>query len=105
MKVPQIKFSKHYKKLPSDADGRFARLLAVHKVSLQHQAEWFLKYDTEAVDGTHYPLPKQGEFLFLLFELENGGLFTTLRRWTCQKEGYYLGKIGCSFEVVVTDTL
>lgn len=101
--MPEIKFSKHYKKLPPDANGKLATLLDVHKIMLQNQTEWLLKYDTEAQDGSFYELPKQGEYLFLLFELENGCLFTTLRRWMPAKDAYYRSLKGKFLKVVITD--
>jgi hypothetical protein len=103
MKYKPIKFSKKYKKLPSDANGRLARLLFVHKINLENQSEWLLKYDTESVDGTHYELPKKGEYLFLLFELTDGTMFTTMRRWTLEKEKYYHTMEDKFLEIVIAD--
>jgi hypothetical protein len=101
----KIKFSKEYRKLPPDANGRLARLLFVHKIKLENQSEWFVKYDTESIDGSHYELPKKGDYLFLLYELTDGTMFTTMRRWTVEKEKYYRSLEGQFLEVVVTNGL
>jgi hypothetical protein len=92
----KIKFSKEYRKLPPDANGRLARLLFVHKIKLENQSEWFVKYDTESIDGSHYELPKKGDYLFLLYELTD---------WTVEKEKYYRSLEGQFLEVVVTNGL
>jgi hypothetical protein len=105
MEYKPIRFSKKYCKLPPNANGRLARLLFIHKINLESQSEWLLKYDTESIDGSHYELPEKGDYLFLLFELTNGTMFTTMRRWTIEKERYYRSLEGQFLEVVVIDGL
>jgi hypothetical protein len=53
------------------------------------------------VNMNHYPLPKKGKYLLLLFECE-GTVFTTLRRSTPEKMNYYHEKRGMDFELVKT---
>ncbi len=100
-KTRTICFSKSYLKLPEDANGRTALLLDVHNILLEYQEPAFLEYDTRARDGTKYELPEKGAFLLLIFELVNGGIFTTMRRWTPKKDKYYRSMRGLGFEVVV----
>jgi hypothetical protein len=49
----------------------------------------------------HYPLPKTGKYLLLLFECE-GTVFTTLRRSLPIKHHYYEKAVGQEFELVKT---
>jgi hypothetical protein len=95
-----IKFSKYYKKLPPDANGKIAWLLFAIEIELGKQVKHFLNYDTEAIDGTSYPLPQEGRYIFLLFLLE-GTIYTTLRRSTPEKLSYYLKEVKKPFMVEV----
>ena len=100
---PTIKFSHRYGKL-LDSQGRpvsVAVLLDVLPVKLEELSKTFLNYDTG--NGT-YQLPQTGEYLLLLFERMSGhagGLFTTLRRRTEEKENFYREQIGKLFDVVI----
>ena len=101
-----IKFAHHYPKL-SAIRGREiitisqARLLQVLTVDLSDLTAEFLDYDTAA--GT-YQLPTKGKYLILIF-LKPGGvdLFTTLRRWTPEKERHYTAKTGEDFYITFTN--
>ena len=96
-----IKFSHPYKKLIGV--GTIARLVHVTEVYLEKVHKSFLHYDTvyfgRGGEEKHYPLPKKGRFILLLFQYENI-LFTTLRRSTANKYDYYKGSVGEMFEIV-----
>jgi hypothetical protein len=99
----KIKFSHNYKKLkfyPNIAPLKDALLLAVFNVRLEKLRKVFLDWDTQ--DGL-YKLPKKGKFILLLFAKDDYNLFTTLRRYTPEKEKYYRSKIGYFFWVDVGD--
>lgn len=100
-----IKFSHPYRKL-QDYQGNVietALLLSVVKIDLENQHPEFLDYDT---DFGLYQLPKKGSYLMLLFLKRSCGepqhLFTTLRRFTPQKEIYYTQQVGKIFKVEIT---
>ena len=94
MKMPEIKFSDDYEKLPVIWQGTQATLIAVvycddiQKLKRSHTA--FIRYDTEyrLTDGS-YPLDfKEG--LILVFIHHNTGVpFTTIRRFYPRKKKYY----------------
>ena len=103
----KIKFSHPYAKLIGEP-GRViktAKLLCVHLINLEDQSPDFLSYDT---DCGHFQLPKQGQYIMLLFEkpcageLAGRNLFTTLRpAWPSRKINYYKSKIGMEFEIIL----
>lgn len=101
MKQPVIKFSHHYPKLGVLAGTNDeARLLDAHPVQLELLSPDFLDYDTAIDGGGYYKLPRKGRYLMLIFARpDNVGLFTTLRRWTPEKERYYREMTGQRFKV------
>ena len=105
--MPKIEFSHEYLKLKYVENGDKALLCGVFKVNLEDLPKLFLDYDTAYADGTgtkHYPLPQKGEYLLLLFLCDSAKepvLFTTLRKWTAEKEEYYKAGVGKPFEVAV----
>jgi hypothetical protein len=100
---PPIKFSKNYKKLPENANGRLAILKLATRILLQHQEAWFIAYDISARDDSVYSLPRKGEYILLVFELSEGGIFTTLRRHTIPKYQYYKRMQDSFFRVVIEE--
>jgi hypothetical protein len=87
-----------------------AILLAVFDSNFEDIGITFKQYDTQYFnedDEFHYELPVTGKCLVLLF-LGNDGvsadgkLFTTIRRWTPEKERYYKSSVNETFEVVFT---
>jgi hypothetical protein len=95
----KIKFSHKYKKL-SLLKGwicESAKLLEVLNVELAELSPEFIDYDTDGI----YPLPKSGRYMMLIFQKEDGNIFTTLRRFTPDKYSYYNGAIGQEFEVEI----
>jgi hypothetical protein len=94
--MPDLKFSHDYYKLPPNWENTKAILLEGIKVKLEQQTEQLLEYDTQIREPPnkahgidHYTLPDKGDYLLLIFQHETGAVFTTLRRWTKQKEEYY----------------
>ena len=96
--MPAIKFSHHYHKMPPAPDpSRLLEVLVANRATL-HSA--FVEYDTAIIGGGNYALP-DGKVLVLLLQAEGGELWTTLRRWTPDKEQYYRGLRGTRLAVVV----
>ena len=111
---PKIKFSHNYSKFPYSIayeKGGKALLLGVEKWDITKLPAKFLDYDTEyfnsldSGDSTsfYYQLPEKGEVLVLFFwdNSDCGGLFTTIRRHTPEKEEYYRALVGIELEVVL----
>lgn len=96
--MPAIKFSHRYHKMPPDPDpSRLIEVLVANRATL-HSA--FVEYDTAIIGGGNYPLPS-GKVLVLLLQAESGELWTTIRRWTPDKEQYYRGLRGMWLAAVV----
>jgi len=102
-----IKFSHIYTKLLDEHNDviESATLIDVRRIDLSTLPQRFKDYDT---DNGLYTLPPKGDYLMLVFlkpyEAEGvcaSNLFTTLRRFTPDKERYYLGAIGEMFLVEV----
>ena len=106
-----IKFSSDYFKLPMIV--KKAKLLLVIKTTRVKLPDCFIHYDSYkfmpfrsmASSSNYYPIPK-GDLLLLLFQAdsrleERFEIFTTLRRWTKDKEQYYRSHIGEWFKVEV----
>lgn len=103
---PEIAFSHHYPKLHNQVR---ARLLKVAVVDVEKLDPAFVHYDTVYIerDGLfpqiekHYPLPASGKVIVLFFV---GNLlipFSTVRRWTPEKERWYTGMTNMVFEVKI----
>lgn len=102
-----LKFSHNYEKLPKDWRGQQAKLLDVVPVKLENLPPALIEFDTritktqQEIDldlrNQHYELPKKGDFLFLLLQMETGrsagALFFTLRRDTPEKRAYYIDQV------------
>jgi hypothetical protein len=101
--MAKIKFSHNYFKLPVIIKP--AVLLAVHRVKLEKLPKDFIDYDTayslgKGAETGYYPLPEKGDYILLLLWGQRG-LFTTLRRWTPDKQAYYEKLEGETIEVVI----
>lgn len=98
---PVIKFSKKFAKIRGVTR---AKLILVQDVKIEHLPAEFIKYDTDG--GMYSRLPKQGDFLMLVFSKGDSreNLFTTLRRSTPEKRSYYRNQIGRDFDVVVEES-
>lgn len=100
----KIKFSHYYPKLPENCDK--ATLIQIFMVKQSEKlSKHFVEYDTKYYDDQdrYYKLPN-GKVLILLFLAVDGTLFTTIRRWTPNKETYYNNNIGHDFKIVVLDS-
>lgn len=104
--MPKIFFSHIYSKLLDSHNDviETAKLIGVFCVNLEDLHPSFLAYDT---DNGKYKLPRKSDFLMLLFlkpfetYVTDLNLFTTLRRYTPQKDTYYRQKVGMDFDIVV----
>jgi hypothetical protein len=101
-----IKFSHHYYK--TFKQNR-AVLLAVVLKERKELSEDFIDYDTRyyvsegqpSLDD-FYPLPA-GKYMVLVFIGEILIPFTTVRRWTPEKEKYYRSGIGKTFGIEIQE--
>ena len=78
-------------------------LLAVFVADTREFCEQFVNFDTLYWDGTGsgmYKLPK-GKVLVLLLKSNCDFVWTTIRRWTPQKETYYRSIVGQQVEIVI----
>ena len=99
--MAKIKFSHDYMKLPEDWDDTEAFLLhmqTAYKAELEKKCPALLKWDTKfRNEEGSYPLP-DGRLIILFFtHLQTGQVFTTMRRWTEEKENYYDRMVGDVF--------
>ena len=109
-----ILFSHDYDKLPVNWEGTKATLVFVDDYRLESQNDCLIEFDTRFRDSNlvqmsshpriykqcHYPLPRKGKNLFLLFKHESGMFFFTQRKWTIDKEQWYEGSIGEDFIMI-----
>jgi hypothetical protein len=97
-----IKFSHRYVKLPFGEEK--AVLLGVEKRKIEELPADFIDYDTEyyreSMTSLYYQLPEKGDFLILFFWAKQ--VFTTIRRWTPEKEKYYRSMVGKTFKIEVS---
>lgn len=106
----KIKFSHEYLKLWGWR-GSSAMLLQVFKVHYKDLSVPFIHYDTGYLAGDpsydlhteYYELPKTDLLVLIFGFIGSKGAFTTIRRWTPEKEKYYRGKVGQDFEIVLTE--
>ncbi len=116
-----IKFSNEHKKLPTGALVNTVKteLIQVLIVDKKDLSERFVRYDTifhtyqeqpnterEQTVENFYPLPKGKLLLLFLFSThpplkDTGNLWTTLRRWTPDKEKYYRHLVGQQINIEV----
>lgn len=105
--IPTIKFSHRYYKMPRIMAG--TRILTITSVNIKDIPEDFKDYDTAygILQGstTFYKLPEKGKVivLFLFSPKERGGVWTTIRRHTPEKEKYYASLIGQEVNIEITE--
>ena len=95
--IKTIKFSHYYKKMPAVLSPTYLK-----GVRLKHYndlTEDFIREDTETVDGSFYDLPKT--HLLILDLWTEGKYWTTVRRWTPEKEKYYRSLVGKEVRIEV----
>ena len=108
----KIKFSHDYEKIPTSDDPRDTILLEVLTVEQKELSSGFVEYDTsyfERLGGElikkNFPLPK-GKVLILILNSPyafKDNLWTTIRRYTPEKEKYYRSIRGQKVEIVIED--
>jgi len=103
----KIKFSHKYYKFPSAYQK--SQLTQVIVIEESEISQTFRMYDTSFRDGIGkegmYPLPRGKLILIILVANEGKGwLWTTIRRWTPEKDRYYRGLVGHVVECEVTET-
>jgi len=108
----KIKFSHDYMKMPHSDDYRETSLMEVLTASTEDLAEGFIEYDTTYYERNgsvlikqNYPLPK-GKVLILILNSPYAFkyvLWTTVRRWTPEKEKYYRSIRGQNVEIVIEE--
>jgi len=105
MKKPKIKFSHDYLKMPEYLPIWNRTILClVHKVHYKDLPSEFIDYDTAyPKDGIleNYKLPKTELLILVLLTPSEGQLWTTIRRWTPEKEKYYRSLIGEDIDIEV----
>ncbi|MCZ7362366.1 MAG: hypothetical protein O8C58_03360 [Candidatus Methanoperedens sp.] len=83
-----IKFSHYYEKMPDDAQLSSPVLLEVLTSHLDELSQGFIEYDTKIKNENKYYALPNSKLLVLLLKTSNS-IFTTVRRWTPEKESYY----------------
>jgi hypothetical protein len=78
-----------------------AILLQVFKTHYRDLSNVFIAYDTEILHShDHYDLPKT--YVLVLFLIaDDGKTWTTIRRWTPQKEKYYRSITGQEVKIEI----
>ena len=103
-----VSFCHEYDKLQGIKDGDEAILCHATTIVDGDIDEKFEHFDTlfrDEGEEDHYPLPKTGDLIFLLFYCEKARkFFPTLRRWTPEKARYYEGSVGKEFAVNIRPT-
>jgi len=100
-----IKFSHEYFKMPEvffDKGKQNTYLIGVSFANIKDLPEEFVEWDTlyeENNELKHYELPKGKVMVLLLFTVKPNPdgrktLWTTIRRWTPDKEDFYSNLIG-----------
>lgn len=99
----EIKFSHRYTKFDGIDIENPVALLEVFNSHKEHLSENFIMYDTlyrNGDDFATYNLNSMPVIILLLID-KNGKIFTTVRRWTSNKETYYRDGIGEEFRIVI----
>ena len=98
-----INFAGRYLKMPNNAvSGSTVKLLEVFNGRFEDLGEEFREYDARKSSGCMYNMPKKGDCIVLVLygrgsEWDSGEIFTTVRRWTEDKEEYYRRGRGTHF--------
>ena len=87
-----IKFSHEYKKMPEGFENSILMEVLIADRADLHTG--FIEYDTAIVGGGNYSPPRGKLLVLLLMAHKSAELWTTVRRWTPEKEAYYRGLRG-----------
>ena len=106
--MSEIKFSHEYDKMPPYPwVGSKTTLLEVLRAYKEDLSPEFILYDTayqENKEMKYYPLP-DGPLIILILQTEYCAepafVWTTIRRWTKEKEAYYRAQRGMEFDITV----
>jgi len=103
----KIKFSHKYYKFPSAYQkSKIAQIIVMDEKDIsQSFRDYDTCYYTSVCRDNYYPLPKGKVIIIIL--IANSGLgwiWTTIRRWTPEKEQYYRRLVGQVVECEVTET-
>lgn len=101
--MAKIKFSHRYQKMPHGCER--SQLLEVLVADKKDLSERFIRYDTFYGKG-FYELPNGKLLILLLRSLSDrfpDALWTTVRRWTPEKEAYYRRMRGEIFDIVIEE--
>jgi hypothetical protein len=119
--LPSIKFSHAYCKMPPcfwSREKHVTHLIGVSVIDdISKLPELFIKYDTAYIpqgitdikEVQYYKLPFGKILLLVLFTVEEfegiemTNIWTTVRRWTPDKEKYYVGLIGKQVDIIIED--
>lgn len=96
--MEKIKFSKEYPKLHGQVTAKLIGIEFIKPSDFPLNQD-LLDYDTKAIDGSYYPLPKN-QYLQLIFLGNKKIPFCTIRRFTIEKGIYYRKLIGKEFELI-----
>ncbi len=103
MTMKSLKFDHVYLKFPCGLfSGDEVRLLEVFKTTFEELHEDFRFYDTMTHKFKKYQLPKTGDALVLLL-IFGTELFTTIRKYTPEKEEYYRSLRGTNLIVEIAE--
>lgn len=100
-RIPEIKFSHFYKKMPAGVTTFCESFVC--GVEVKHYNNLtpdFIKQDTE-YEGGFYQLPKANLLIITIFT--EGVKWTTVRRWTEEKEKYYRGILGKEVKIIIDE--
>ena len=104
----KIRFSHYYQKFwlkeAMIEDGDVVELVGVSVCDREQLPKSFLHFDSNygsEGEPEYFPLPA-GRVIVLFF-WDGDDLFSTIRRWTPQKEEYYRNGIGKLFEVKIEE--
>jgi len=101
-KIPRIKFSHYYEKFPRDFEDCI--LLDVLPIKLEDLSGPFRDFDTLTIQGTHYDLPRNGDYLLLILKtILWDAMFTTIRRNKPGKLDYYRSLVGYRVKCIVEE--
>ena len=83
----KIKFSNKYTKMPEGFENSILIEVLIADRAELHTG--FIEYDTSIVDGGNYSPPRGKLLVLLLMAHKSAELWTTIRRWSSEKETYY----------------